>query len=266
MRVAIVSDIHGNPIALEAVIADLRVQAPDLVLHGGDLVSGGSGPDEVVDRVQDLGWSGVVGNSDELMFRVEALDEFAAPYPNLSAMWGAIREMGARDRDLLGPERIDWLSRLPMSVVQDSFALVHASPQSCWLSPQPQAADAALVAAYRSLQRPLVVFGHIHVPFVRMLKGITVVNTGAVSLSCDGDQRASYLLIDDGTAVIRRVEYDVEREIRELTGTPHADWTICMLRTAAPSAFGLHTMVEQASACCLRTSPTSRCRKPAPEA
>lgn len=62
MRIAIVSDIHGNLTALEAVLADLRQTSPDLILHGGDLADSGSSPVEIVDRIRDLGWQGVVGN------------------------------------------------------------------------------------------------------------------------------------------------------------------------------------------------------------
>ncbi len=61
MRIAVVSDIHGNLTALEAVLADLQQTSPDLVLHGGDLADGGSSPIEVVDRIRDLGWQGVMG-------------------------------------------------------------------------------------------------------------------------------------------------------------------------------------------------------------
>jgi len=77
MRIAIVSDIHGNRTALEAVLADLRQTSPDLILHGGDLADSGSSPVEIVDRVRDLGWQGVVGNTDEMLFRPESLEEFA---------------------------------------------------------------------------------------------------------------------------------------------------------------------------------------------
>jgi len=64
MRIAVVSDIHGNLTALEAVLADLEQTSPDLALHGGDLADGGSSPIEVVDRIRDLGWQGVMGNTD----------------------------------------------------------------------------------------------------------------------------------------------------------------------------------------------------------
>ena len=77
MRIAIVSDIHGNLTAFEAVLADLRETFPDLVFSGGDLADGGSSPVEIVDRVRDLGWPGVLGNTDEMLFAPESLEEFA---------------------------------------------------------------------------------------------------------------------------------------------------------------------------------------------
>jgi predicted phosphodiesterase len=72
----------------------------------------------------------------------------------------------------------------------------------------------------------MVVYGHIHVPYIRRLTGLTVANTGSVSQSYDGDRRASYLVIDGASLTTRRVEYDVESEAQELlrSGLPHADW------------------------------------------
>lgn len=65
---------------------------------------------------------------------------------------------------------------------------------------------------------------------------MTVVNTGSVSLSYDGDRRAAYLLLDDSKPVIRRVEYDVDREVRALSGCglPHSDWIAKILQSASP--------------------------------
>jgi diadenosine tetraphosphatase ApaH/serine/threonine PP2A family protein phosphatase len=65
---------------------------------------------------------------------------------------------------------------------------------------------------------------------------MTVVNTGSVSLSYDGDRRAAYLLLDDSTPAIRRVEYEVDRELKALAGCglPHADWIAKCLASASP--------------------------------
>jgi predicted phosphodiesterase len=88
------------------------------------------------------------------------------------------------------------------------------------------ASDDELQSTYASLRAPIVVYGHIHCSYIRRLQGMTVANTGSVGQSYDGDRRASYLLIDGERLTIRRVEYDVESEARELLRSrlPHADW------------------------------------------
>jgi putative phosphoesterase len=236
LRIAIVSDIHGNLTAFEAVLADLRETAPDLVLHGGDLVHGGSSSPEIIDRIRDLGWPGVLGNTDEMLFRPESLKEFAGGSPALSPMWAAIEEMAAADRAALGEDRLRWLRALPLTRVHRPMALVHASPATPWRAPAPEAGDAELESVYGPLGWPVAVYGHIHRPFVRRLPALTVVNTGSVSLSYDGDPRAAYLLLDRREPFIRRVEYELEREVQALLASrlPHADWIVKILRSARP--------------------------------
>jgi len=235
MRIAIVSDIHGNRTAFEAVLADLRGSSPDLVLNGGDLVHGGSGDAEVVDRVRDLGWPGVMGNTDEMLFRPQALEDFAAETPTVAPLLPAIREMAAASREALGEGRLAWLAGLPIEQIHPPVAVVHASPQSCWRAPGPEAPDADLQRVYGALGQPLVVYGHIHRSYVRTLSGMMVANSGSVSLSYDGDARAAYLLVDDGRPSIRRVAYGVEKECRLLAErrVPHAVWIAKMLRAGS---------------------------------
>src|SRR5580704_18480357 len=105
MRIAIVSDIHGNRTAFEAVLADLGQTSPDLIFHGGDLADSGSSPVEVLDRVRDLGWPGVVGNTDEMLAMPETLEEFASQSKAPASLWSAIREIAAATRGVLGDER-----------------------------------------------------------------------------------------------------------------------------------------------------------------
>lgn len=236
MRIAIVSDIHDNLTAFQAVLADLRETSPDFVLHGGDLVCGGSNPAEVVDRVRDLGWHGVYGNTDEAVSRAGTLDEFARQSTAPPSLWSAVREMTAFTREALGEERIAWLGALPRVIVHAPVALVHASPAGAWRSPPAGASDAELAATYSPLRQAIAVYGHIHQPFVRHVGELTVINTGSAGQSLDGDPRAAYLLIDNGTPTVRRVEYDIEREIRAMaaSGLPYADWMARTLRAARP--------------------------------
>lgn len=233
VRIAIVSDIHGNRTAFEAVLADLRQTSPDLILHGGDLADSGASPIDIVDRVRDLGWRGVVGNTDEMLFNPKALDEFARLSPKVAPLLGPIRDMAAAVRDALGADRLAWLSGLARIQIHDPIALVHASPESAWQAPIPDASDAELASIYAPLGQPMAVYAHIHRPYVQRMPGLLVANTGSVSLPYDGDRRAAYLLLDGSEPSIRRVEYDVDRELKALTTChlPHAGWVAKMLDT-----------------------------------
>ena len=233
LRIAVVADIHGNRTAFDAVLADLKETAPDLILHGGDLADSGSGPVEIVDRIRDLGWEGVVGNTDQMLFAPELLADFAKRSPQLQSLFVVIEAMAAATRAALGEERLEWLRSLPLARYHGPMALVHASPESPWRAPVTEASDAELEGVYGSLARPIAVYGHIHRAIIRKLPGLTVANTGSVGLSYDGDCRASYLLLDDSEPAIRRVEYDVDRESQALaiSGFPHAGWVAKMLHS-----------------------------------
>lgn len=226
MRVAIVSDIHGNPRAFQAVLADLRHVAPDLVLHGGDLPFGGTHPAEIIDEIRSLGWPGVRGNTDEMLWAPERVAEYAATAPRIAPLLARIRDMIPPTIASIGEERLRWLEALPDLHSQEGLSLVHASPGDLWRAPMPNARDDELQSTYGSLGARIVVYGHIHRPYIRQLLGMTVANSGSVSQSYDGDTRASYLLIDGESLTIRRVAYDVESEAKELlsSGLPHAEW------------------------------------------
>jgi predicted phosphodiesterase len=237
VRIAILSDIHGNRTAFEAVIADLKRTCPDLILHGGDLADSGASPTEIVDQIRQLGWHGVMGNTDEMLFCPESLEEFAEQSSAPLSLWTAIREMAAWTRTALGEARIAWLGGLPRVHIQAPLALVHARPESCWRAPAEEASDQEL----ESLEQPIVVYGHIHRPYIRTLPNAqgrvkVVINSGSVGLSYDGDIRASYLLLDGQSGLIRHVEYAIDKELEALhsSGIPHSDWVAKILETARP--------------------------------
>jgi len=226
MRVAIVSDVHGNRRAFEAVLADLRRVAPDRILQGGDLAYGGAHPAEIIDQVRSLGWAGVRGNTDEMLWAPKSLAEFAATAPKIAPLLARIKEMIPPTLASIGEERLRWLEGLAHEYSGESFCLVHASPGDLWRAPMANASDEELQSTYASLGARIVVYGHIHCSYVRRLHGMTVANAGSVSQSYDGDRRASYLVIDGENVEIRRVEYDVESEAEDVlhSGLPHAEW------------------------------------------
>jgi len=225
MRVAIVSDVHGNLTAFEAVLADIDRQAPDLVLHGGDIALMGAQPAEVIDRVRELGWSGVVGNTDEVLWRPDERARLEKLAPKLGALLRLIFEQYApATAELLGHERVQWLEQLPAEHRVDDLVLIHATPGDLWRAPAPDAEDAELSAAYAPLHAATAVYGHIHRPYTRSATpGLTVANSGSVGMPWDEDPRASYLLIEDGRPHVIRVGYDVEREAAIMLGSGYPD-------------------------------------------
>lgn len=204
MRTAVVADVHGNLEALKAVIADIEAIRPDAVIHGGDLGFNGSHPSECIDLIRQLGWPGVKGNTDDLLAGATA------------QMSEALLKVGEIERELIGEERCAWLGALPIEHHGQGFAVVHAAPGDIWKIVPKDSTDAQLHEVFGALGVPLAVYGHIHEPFVRFQWEITVANTGSVGMPFDGDPRASYLLITDGEAEVRRVPYDVEKAIADV--------------------------------------------------
>ncbi|HEY7199289.1 MAG TPA: metallophosphoesterase family protein [Candidatus Dormibacteraeota bacterium] len=235
MRLAVVSDVHGSLVALEAVVADVRAAAPDLVVQGGDTAVIGPRPAEVVDRLRELDWPGVAGNVDEMLWDGAARAEQERRAPRLRAwldvLFGTLAPWSA---ERLGDERIAWLRDLPPAHRCEDVLVVHASPGDRWRAPMPDAADAELHAVYGEPGVRTAVYGHVHRPFVRALPGLTVANSGSVGLPWDGDPRASWLLLDGGAAEVRRVAYDLERARRDLddAGFPLAAWLAGVQRGA----------------------------------
>ena len=235
MRLAVVSDIHGNLAALEAVIADLRRGAPDLVVQAGDTAVIGPRPAEVVDRIRELGWPSLVGNTDQLLWDGSVRGEQERRAPKLQAWLDVLFEvLGAWAAERLGWERIAWLRAQPLERRVEAVRVVHAAPGDLWRAPLPDASDDELVTTYSEPGVGAAVYGHIHRPFVRAAPRLTVANSGSVGLPWDGDPRASYVLIEDGTAALRRVEYDLELGRRELAGAgfPLTEWLAAVRREA----------------------------------
>jgi putative phosphoesterase len=233
VRIAIFSDVHGNLTALEAVVADLRQQKPDVIFHGGDLAYGGCNAAEVIDLIAREGWAGVVGNTDEMLWSDAGRADLEARAPKLKPLFRLLFETFApATRRLIGESRLAWLRRLPAELRHEDVVLLHAGPGNLWRAPMDTAEDAELESAYKDLNARIVVYGHIHRPFVRRVGEMTVCNSGSVGLPYDGDPRASYLLIDEGRPEIRRVEYDVEKEVERLLKSdyPQKEWLAEMRR------------------------------------
>jgi diadenosine tetraphosphatase ApaH/serine/threonine PP2A family protein phosphatase len=221
MRVAVLSDVHGNLPALDAVLAALG--SVDAVWILGDTVGYGPMPDEVVARLSDLGASAVQGNHDAAA--IGKLDtEMFNDDARTAIEWTAGR--------LADPAR-DWLRGLPERLEQDAFTLVHGSPRDplweyCFSVPVARRSFQAFGTSY-------CLVGHTHIPLafreedgridvVKPADGErlelddrrVILNPGGVGQPRDGDPRACAMLLDTdgGTAEWRRIEYPVA-EVQE---------------------------------------------------
>jgi diadenosine tetraphosphatase ApaH/serine/threonine PP2A family protein phosphatase len=226
MRYLVLTDIHGNIDALEAVLAAAGPVDAHLVM--GDVVGYGAGPNEVVSRVRALATAAIIrGNHDKVIAGVELPESFN-PAALQSAAWTA---------DTLTPEHRDWLAALPQgpAIVDDRVEICHGMPSDedeYLFGPR----DAA--RAFEAARRPVCLFGHTHVPACYVIDAETpdlltvedlshgrptelslddthrfVVNPGAVGQPRDGDPRAAFAIYDSSarTLGLNRVDYDIER-------------------------------------------------------
>ncbi|MFD0681684.1 MULTISPECIES: metallophosphoesterase family protein [unclassified Paenibacillus] len=219
MRLAVISDTHGNAIAFEAVVSDLRQQSPDAVVFLGDLVMRGPQPVECLDLLHSLDpLVSVRGNHDNYFSRYRDGSDWL-PKNDKDAM--NLRQF-MYNKKLLSADEQHWIGHLPTEYVfniEDFQAeLYHASPHSLGTIIWPWATEDELDSLHKEDSTQMVLFGHIHHAFTRNAKGRLIVNCGSIGLPFDGDNRASYSIIDihgrNISTQIRRVSYDIEKVIR----------------------------------------------------
>ena len=217
VRIAALSDIHGNLPALAAVHRAVDAARPDYVAICGDLVFNGPDPAGSLALVQELQRAGafvILGNTDLAV----ADGDFTAAFPWFTE--GAPEShLAAADwaRDQIGDDGVDYLRRLPwerrLRVGDDLVLFCHASPGSLTDGFGADLDPVVTIDRVSRTDAKVIVCGHTHLPEVREVGWRTIVNAGSAGYVFDGDPSASWALIeiDEGVvkAEIRRTEYDV---------------------------------------------------------
>jgi predicted phosphodiesterase len=237
MRYALISDIHANLPALQAVLRDIATrEGVDATYHLGDLVGYAPWPNEVVEVLRARGIHGVAGNYDSTVASdyehcgCQYEDPRQEQLSHLSYTWTR-RHVSAHTKAFLGalPFRID-LRPNGGHVAGPTVILVHGNQTLNTVYVHQDRPDAFLEkmgSALGARASDVVCFGHTHVPWHRVVHDVHYVNAGSVGRPKDGDWRASYVLLDvTGKEVsirVVRVEYDLETAARGIIASELPD-------------------------------------------
>ena len=213
MRLAVISDIHANLHALQAVWADLETQVPDAVICLGDLVGYGAFPNEVIDFVRSRQLPVIMGNYDDgvgydrddcgCVYKDPADDALG----HQSLLWTRAR---------VTSDRKGYLRALPFDrreqLEGQGARFVHGSPRKINEYLYEDRPDSVFKNVARATDCDVLFFGHTHLPYQKQVGATLFVNTGSVGKPKDGDPRAGYVLADFGaqlSVTLRRVAYPV---------------------------------------------------------
>lgn len=252
MRYALISDIHANLPALEAVLGHIETETmPDAVYHLGDLVGYAPWPDEVAALLRSRSIPGVAGNYDSTVAtdykhcgcRYE--DERQAELSHLSYEWTRANCLAATKAYLGGlPFRID-LRPLGGHAGGPRLVLVHGTPTSntvYWTQDRDDDFCRKMAARAGMRDGDVIAFGHTHIPWARVIDDMAFINAGSVGRPKGGDWRACYAVVEvggDGVEVdFIRVEYDLDAAAKAIRKSDLPDEFAYFLRTGGKSLDG----------------------------
>jgi predicted phosphodiesterase len=250
MRYALISDVHANLPALDAVLADVdRRGDVDAVYHLGDLVGYAASPNEVVARLRARGVAGIAGNYDSTV---------AADHQHCGCRSEGPRQEElahvsyAYTRAVVSAETKRFLAGLPFSLdlrprgghaAGPRLVLVHGTPTLntvYFTEDRPDDFCRKMAAAAGLRAGDALAFGHTHKPWHRAVDGVHFVNTGSVGRPKDGDWRAGYALLELGAGEPRvefvRVAYDLEAAVAGLRAAGLPEEFADFLRTGGTPA------------------------------
>lgn len=209
MRIAVISDIHSNLAALQAVLADVETQMVDEIIVAGDAINGGPNPREVLDIIYERQLRMVVGNHEQYV--IDVVDQ--PPSEQFPPAWGTsywtVESLTSTD--------MDFLRGLPRLIELDDLVIMHASPKDLWRGFYLDTTDEEIVKHWDFLPQRYRVTAHTHRPLTAPWQGKMFINPGAVGMPLDRNPMASYVILSkvEGRFIVqhRRVAYDIAATI-----------------------------------------------------
>ncbi|MBQ3310853.1 metallophosphoesterase family protein [bacterium] len=212
MKLAVLSDIHGNMFALNAVLDDMKKYSPDRILCLGDLAMAGPEPNKTIDFVKTQDWTVIQGNTDE-MIAYFSQDVFDKVYASAPIMANALNS----DVQEITSENKKYLKNLPINKCFEidgiKVLMVHGSPRKNNENIYPNMSMEIIEDMFCEVDADLVFCGHTHIPCGYQTNSkITVVNDGSVGRPFTDDTKACYVIADinDGKIFVEHhfVDYD----------------------------------------------------------
>ncbi len=233
MRFAILSDIHGNLVAFDAVLRDIRSQGGfDQIIVAGDLCWFGPRPGEVIDRILEIGALALMGNTD-----ADLLGE-QSPFPTRLQHTGWMQDLTEWARGKLTSAQFNVLKGLPFSRRFGSLLVVHANPRNLDDPIFPDTPEETIRPLIAEAEADIIAHGHVHINNQRVVDGVRLVGVASAGLPRDGDWRAAWDIVEvegeERKVSARRVEYDLDAAIRDFraSGMPNPENQIEILKGA----------------------------------
>jgi len=228
---ALVSDIHGNDVALAAVVAELERLGVERVVCLGDAVEGGPQPAEVLDRLTALGWPVVLGNSDDFLLHLPETSEEPVTARQLELRAWSLSRLAARHLEQIA----SWPATLDLEVEGGlELRAFHGSPRSYEHVVLPETPDGEAEQLLGGSGVDVLAGGHTHLQWARWVDGALYVNPGSVGVPYDRHQRAGdllftalaeYAVLTGGGVEFRRIPFDLDAFVAAgiAAGQPYAE-------------------------------------------
>ncbi len=213
-KLALIADIHGNHLALQAVLDDIRKRSVDAVYCLGDLVGYAPFPNEAIKIIQKEGIPTVIGNYDDGV----GFDRLGCgcDFPNETARLNGEQSL-AWTKAHLSETNKEFLRSLPKEIIIEAEGyntlLVHGSPRALNEYILEDTAEQILNEIFQQTTADVLVVGHTHKPFYRIFNGRHIINAGSVGRPKHGDPNALYCMLTLGEKLdieFPKVPYDTE--------------------------------------------------------